>query len=254
MRLPRLYRFLKIMKVLRQIKILNNHRWFQRLMNKLKMNGGILRMITGIIGTIVLTHLFACFWYLTAKVNDYEPDTWVYRKNLVDVENYQAYLWSLHWSIQTVLTLGYGDIPAQTTLEILLSLVWMLFGQMLFSFLVSTYTTIIQSSIEIDASIQTMIKSLTELTKQANIPLELSQKIKKHIENNYETLFNLDDEAAIIKVLPPSLRDEVLSNTFGEALDSIKFFRHINDDVDFLWKVLPQLKPFKIEKGDSVYE
>ncbi len=56
----------------------------------------------------------------------------------------------------------------------------------------------------------------------------------------------------MIKMLPPSLRDEVLSNTFGETLEHITFFREMND-IDFLWKVLPLLKPFKVEKGEVVY-
>lgn len=53
-------------------------------------------------------------------------------------------------------------------------------------------------------------------------------------------------------MLPPSLRDEVLSNTFGEVVEKVKFFREM-DDVDFLWKILPQLTQFKIENKDVVY-
>jgi len=71
----------------------------------------------------------------------------------------------------------------------------MLFGGVFYSFIVATYTSIIQGNIEIDASIQMKIKSLTELAKLAGIPFELSQKIKKFIENNYETIYNQDDEA-----------------------------------------------------------
>jgi CRP-like cAMP-binding protein len=56
----------------------------------------------------------------------------------------------------------------------------------------------------------------------------------------------------MIKMLPPSLRDEVLSNTFGETLEHITFFREMND-IDFLWKVLPLLKRFKVEKGEVVF-
>lgn len=78
-------------------------------------------------------------------------------------------------------------MPAIATMEIFLSLVWMLAGQLLFSFIVSTYTTIIQGNIDIEASIQMKLKSLTELTKLADIPLELSQKMKKYIEQNFET-------------------------------------------------------------------
>jgi hypothetical protein len=148
--------------------------------------------------------------------------------------------------------LGYGDVPAVTSWEIFLCLFWMLFGEIFYSFIVATYTAIISGQIEIDASIQLRIKSLAELSKLADIPFELSKKIKKFIENNYEAIYNQDDEATIIKMLPPYLRDEVLSNTFGEVVEKIKFF-HDMDDVDFLWKVLPLLIPLKIEKSDVVY-
>jgi hypothetical protein len=163
MRLPRLYRFLKIMKVLKQIKFLNNYKWYNRMMNKLKMNGGILRMVQGVIATVVITHLFACFWFLSAKIEDYDIDTWVYRMKLVDADSFTSYIVSLYWSVQTVITLGYGDIPAVTTIEILLCLVWMLFGEVFYSFIVATYTSIIEGNIQIDASIQNKIKSLTDL-------------------------------------------------------------------------------------------
>jgi hypothetical protein len=54
-------------------------------------------------------------------------------------------------------------------------------------------------------------------------------------------------------MLPPSLRDEVLSNTFGEVVEKVTFFREM-DDVDFLWKVLPMLTSLKIEKTDVVFQ
>jgi hypothetical protein len=53
-------------------------------------------------------------------------------------------------------------------------------------------------------------------------------------------------------MLPPSLRDEVLSNTYGEVIEKIKFFNEIKDP-DFLWKVLPLLRPVKLEKNDALY-
>jgi hypothetical protein len=80
----------------------------------------------------------------------------------------------------------------------------------------------------------------------------LSQKIKKFIENNYETLNNRDDESQIIKMLPPSLREELMCNTFGEVVDKVKFFKPM-EDIDFIWIILPLLSPFKIEKQDVVY-
>ena len=48
------------------------------------MNAAIVRMITGMLTSILMTHLFACFFFLSAKFDDFSPDTWVYKLNLVD--------------------------------------------------------------------------------------------------------------------------------------------------------------------------
>ncbi len=34
--------------------------------------------------SVILTHLFACFWFMTSKFDDFNPDTWVVRKKIVD--------------------------------------------------------------------------------------------------------------------------------------------------------------------------
>lgn len=53
-------------------------------------------------------------------------------------------------------------------------------------------------------------------------------------------------------MLPPSLRDEVMSNTFGEIIENVKFFNEIKDH-NLLWKILPLLRPIRMEKSDVLY-
>ena len=53
-------------------------------------------------------------------------------------------------------------------------------------------------------------------------------------------------------MLPPSLRNEVVSNTYGEIVEKIKFFIELKDS-DFLWKILPLLKAINLEKNDILY-
>eukprot|EP00347_Sterkiella_histriomuscorum_P001398 403372187 len=222
MRLPKLYRSLKIMKILEAMTFLEENRKYKKFMNLLKMNSAIVRLVQGMISALILTHLFGCFWFLSSKFNDHDPDTWIARLKLEDADDTTQYLYSLYWSTQTVITVGYGDLPAIT------------------------------SNIEVQASIQLKIKSLIDLAKKATIPYVLSKKIKRFIENNFQALHNQDEEGQLIKMLPPSLRDEVLSNTYGEIIEKVKFFREI-DDPDFQWKVLPLLREVKLEKGDILY-
>eukprot|EP00347_Sterkiella_histriomuscorum_P021070 403335377 len=209
-------------------------------------------MIQFMAGAIISTHITACFFYLAAKFEDFGPETWVARMKLQDKDQGDQYLYAFYWSTQTVLTAGFGDIHALTELEMILSLFWMVFGIGFYSFIIGNYSSIIAGNIQIEASISLKIKSIKDLAKRAQIPFDLLLKIKKFIENNFESLYNQEEESQLIKVLPPSLRDEVLSNTFGEIIETIKFFKDLKDP-DFLWKILPLLRPVKLEKGDTLY-
>eukprot|EP00347_Sterkiella_histriomuscorum_P013255 403365416 len=251
-RLPRLFRMLRLIKVVKQLKFLRENQFFEKFERKIKSNSAILRMIQFMVGAIINTHIIACFFYLAAKFDDFGPDTWVARMKLQDKDQGDQYLYAFYWSTQTVLTAGFGDIHAQTELEMILSLFWMVFGVGFYSFIIGNYSSIIAGNIQIEASISLKIKSIKDLAKRAQIPFDLLLKIKKFIENNFESMYNQEEESQLIKVLPPSLRDEVLSNTFGEIIETIKFFKDLKDP-DFLWKILPLLRPVKLEKGDTLY-
>lgn len=44
-------------------------------------------------------------------------DNWVIRLGYSDYSPWEKYLISLYWTIQTVVTVGYGDLPAVTSTE-----------------------------------------------------------------------------------------------------------------------------------------
>jgi len=80
-----------MVRILRIIKIINvarKNRMLQKITRALKMKAAILRMIQGLVSAVLVTHIFACFWFLCAKFEDLGPDTWVYNKNLVDEDNF----------------------------------------------------------------------------------------------------------------------------------------------------------------------
>ena len=77
---------------------------------------------------------------------DFNPDTWVYRKGLTNSTPGEQYLYALHWATQTVTTVGYGDIGAITTAEIILSFIWMMVGVAFYSFIIGNFSSIISGN------------------------------------------------------------------------------------------------------------
>lgn len=83
-RLPRLYRMVRILRIIKLIKVARKNRVLTKLTRALKMKAAILRMIQGLISAVLVTHIFACFWFLCAKFEDLGPQTWVFQKGIVD--------------------------------------------------------------------------------------------------------------------------------------------------------------------------
>lgn len=151
-RLPRLYRLMRLMRIFKVLKSLKYNKRFNEIFGFIKIQASKQKMLGLLIGGFFLIHLFACFWYLTAKFDEFNPDTWVARKGLAGVGDFnelytatvQKYVESLYWALQVLTTIGYGDFGAATTAEYILNLVWMFLGvayyQVVFGQIISIMT------------------------------------------------------------------------------------------------------------------
>lgn len=96
------------------------------------------------------------------------------------------------------------------------------------------------------------IKMLESFSKKAKMPHDLFMKIKKYLENNYQELINKVDEEALLKELPSGMRDEALSYKYAELINKLKLFKE-NDNVEFIWAIIPKMKKIKVDKDDVVF-
>ena len=109
------------------------------------MNVGIVKMIMVAVSVMFLVHLIGCFWFLQAKLSDFNPDTWVIRFGFMDSDSSVQYLASVYWALQTLTTVGFGDINAYTVTEKITAIVWMISGIGFYSFTIGNLSQIIAS-------------------------------------------------------------------------------------------------------------
>jgi len=114
-RLPRLYRLIRITRFLKLSKIFRRSAAFSDIEEYFEINTGFGRLLVFILSVLTCVHIVGCFWYYFAKIEELNPSTWVFRKDFQDKDIGSTYLFSIYWAIQTLLTVGYGDIPAVTT-------------------------------------------------------------------------------------------------------------------------------------------
>ena len=106
-RLPRLYRLARLMRIFKILKMFKYNKKFNEWFGTLKLQATKQKMLTLLVGGFFLIHLFACFWYLSAKFDDFNPNTWVARKGLAGIKDFDAaytatvqkYVESLYWAL-----------------------------------------------------------------------------------------------------------------------------------------------------------
>ena len=80
------------------VRLLRYNRNVKRLLNLMKMNPGITKMITVAVTVFFLVHLISCFWFLTAKFEEFGPNTWVVKFDLMDSPSSSQYIASMYWA------------------------------------------------------------------------------------------------------------------------------------------------------------
>lgn len=114
----------------------------------LSLNAGFERLIFFVMMSMLLCHICCCFWVILANLYqdaDEFADTWIYRLNYVDDDDYKVYIASMYFVLTTFTTVGFGDINGVTTPERIFCLILMLVGAVAFSFAVSSLSSMLST-------------------------------------------------------------------------------------------------------------
>ena len=79
----------------------------------------------------------------------------------MDEELGDLYLIWLYFAITSLTTVGYGDISAYTSAEMIIAMIWMIFGVAVYSFIVGTLSSLLTS---MDARAE-MVEAKVEMYK-----------------------------------------------------------------------------------------
>jgi hypothetical protein len=97
------------------------------------------------VGIIFTTHVVGCLWYMLAMADGFEPLSWVVRQGIQDESVNMKYLQSIYWALQTLTTVGFGDIGAKTVNERIFAMLWMLIGIAFYSIMFGNITNLLDN-------------------------------------------------------------------------------------------------------------
>jgi hypothetical protein len=85
-------------RLIRIFKVITKSQGFAKFIRIFKVNQGAMRLVTFFVTMVAAVHVVGCLWILVASMNNFNPDTWVAKLELVDEDNYTIYLTAIYWA------------------------------------------------------------------------------------------------------------------------------------------------------------
>ncbi|EAR99256.2 cation channel family protein (macronuclear) [Tetrahymena thermophila SB210] len=249
-KISRLYRILKITKLIKMVKYFGNN---NKLLDFIQVNSGILRLVNLFFFVFVAVHFIGCMWYYEAKLYDFNEETWVYRKNLLDSDNSTQYLYSIYFVFQTITTVGFGDINAYTNAEIIMTICLMIFGVGFYSSTIGILSSVIQYMDSKQILFSRKSDIMNEYCNEMKIPNSVKKQLKEALQYTLDrNSFFWANQNKIFDQLPMNLKYEICMNIYKGVMKTFSFF-NLTEDQSFIVRLVPQLRPLKLNPGDTIW-
>lgn len=249
--LPRLFRLSKLLIYFKDNKdfpVLDNIYYF------FSFSTSIVKFLNTVFTILISLHIISCLWYLTAKIDDFGPDTWIYRNNLLDLSAFESYVYSVYWALVTLSTTGYGDIYAKTINERLLSVFWMTVALYFLSFSISSLSTLIS---EKDSGrkrqLDKKLALIDNFVKENNLPKKIKNQMAKVVKEISEKhLYSFSEKLSLLEQLAPRIRIKIAQRAHYGILSMFDFLR--TQDEKFVYSIIPLLKTINVDADKFLYK
>lgn len=253
LRLPKLYRLFKISRLLKLLRHYKHNSILDKIQDFLSLKHSIMKLLGTIFTIVICIHIVTCFWYYSAKIEGFNPETWVVRNELMESDILTIYITSLYWSITTICTVGYGDITAKTNLEKILAMSWMIVGLCFISFTISSVSSLLARLETKEHVLLHKLAAIDEFAKEAKLSKKLLYRLRYALKYSTEKKgISWNDKISILNELPKNLRYEVALAMHQGAAKRLKFF-HKKDAV-LIASIVPFLQPVYIKATECVYK
>ncbi|CAD8122405.1 unnamed protein product [Paramecium sonneborni] len=178
---------------------------------------------------IFVAHMCSCAWHLLGKIEvDVYGDTnsWLVHYGYYDEPWHTRYIVSIYWSVITTLTVGYGDIVPQTSIEQLFVVIIAMIICGVFGYSISTIGEILKNLEEKKGQFKQLMKEVNSYIKEKELNLQLSLKVRKYFEFYYQTQQSQKRSyQTLLNNLNDQLKQEIMIDLYQKVLIQCKFIK-----------------------------
>ena len=193
-------------------------------------------------------NLSACFFIFIGR-NSY--NSWIFINSLETQNFFHLYISSIYYVIETVTTVGYGDLIGKTISEIIFQVINLISGTCIYSWLISSISNYIVKMNEKNTNYEKKMEILEEIKlNNPHLSNKLYQKILRllHYRKYHE---DETEKNIVLNSLPNSLKNSLIIEMYKKFINDFIFFRGI-DNKEFIVQIISKLKPIIGIKGDTL--
>ena len=237
--------YLIILKILNNIKIIKifkvrNKQKNVTLNNFLNLFSENYLLENSIDNIINILHYFLAFNFficLNIFLAKQTYPNWLITVNTQDESLLYNYIVSSYSLVETLTTVGYGDIVCESTFERIFQIFFLGVGVIAYSYIISSFGNLIKNERLSSIKYNEKMKILEEIRiDYPNMPYKLYNKIFNYIESRKVTDIKMDANI-LTDSLPFNLRNSLLLIMYSSCIKNFKFFKNVENS-NFIIEVL----------------
>lgn len=181
--------------------------------------------------TLFSVHCAGCLYYLLADRYPHQGRTWIGAviPNFRETSLWIRYISALYWSITTMSTVGYGDLHAVNTMEMIFIIVYMLFNLGLTAYLIGNMTNLVVEGTRRTMEFRNSIEAASNFVCRNHLPPRLKDQILAYICLRFkaESL----NQQQIIEQLPKSICKSICQHLFFPTVEKVYLFKGVSREI-----------------------
>uniref|UniRef100_A0A672MBZ9 Potassium/sodium hyperpolarization-activated cyclic nucleotide-gated channel 3-like n=1 Tax=Sinocyclocheilus grahami TaxID=75366 RepID=A0A672MBZ9_SINGR len=248
----RIVRFTKILSLLRLLRLSRLiryiHQWEEIFHMTYDLASAMVRIVNLIGMMLLLCHWDGCLQFLVPMLQDFPPDCWVSKNNMVNDTWGIQYTYALFKAMSHMLCIGYGAQAPEGMTDVWLTMLSMIVGATCYAMFIGHATALIQSLDSSRRQYQEKYKQVEQYMSFHKLPADVRQKIHEYYEHRYQG--KMFDEDNILGELSEPLKEEIVSFNCRCLVANMPLFA--NADPNFVTAVLTKLKFEVFQPNDFI--
>ncbi|XP_022763287.1 potassium channel AKT2/3-like [Durio zibethinus] len=181
--------------------------------------------------TLFLVHCAGCLYYLLADRYPHQGRTWLgsVNPNFRETSLWIRYISALYWSITTMTTVGYGDLHAVNTVEMIFIIFYMLFNLGLTAYIIGNMTNLVVEGTRRTMEFRNSIEAASNFVSRNRLPRRLKDQILAYMCLRFkaESL----NQQQLIEQLPKSIYTSICQHLFLPTVEKVYLFNGISREI-----------------------